>query len=496
MPYKGLESFLSKTDEQCVKDWILSLHSGSKSYVPYVLDFIEWGKAQKKKEEEEPNKRQKGKKEKKTKKTSDYWDSACGELLPRWKRLRKSKNEDAQNKFLSVIHDYVANKCDEHGKLTGAVDRQNCWAAICNFFRHNHKYNNIGKQPLPDLDSEDEDRLFRISEGDKLRAQFLGSMNVDEASFIIENAPMPYQAVFAVMLQAGFGGAEFQIFNETAWREIVNQPANLEEFPKELRSGSLAKVQIYRSKTSRRQARKYYTFLTEDAKKLIGDWLRIRPVCDLPHLFIVRQKGKRKSGEYAPVTTPLIENTMTALAKRLNLLTTQELQIHRYHITPHKLRKVFEGLCLTAGVDEWAVDFFLGHKPSRYNEVPWTTPKKMEEEYLRAVSALNIRSSPSRARSKQEMMRVAQTEFKKLLLSEKFPEREIAKIDLESKSVDEVRRMTRRRRRSATNGGHPIGARRQKVVPMKEVAKWVDNGWEFVEELSDKQVIIRSPPSA
>jgi hypothetical protein len=69
-------------------------------------------------------------------------------------------------------------------------------------------------------------------------------------------------------------------------------------------------------------------------------------------------------------------------------------------------------------------------------------------------------------------------------------------MDVEAKSMDEVRRMTRRRHRSATKGGHPNGARRQKVVSMKEVAKWVDDGWEFVEKLSDEQVIIRSPPSA
>jgi len=448
----------------------LSLREGSKTYVPYVLDFVEWGKAHK------------------------HWKSPSDDLLPRWKRLRKSKNEDAQNDFLSIIHDYVSDKSDRHGKLTGNVDRQNCWAAICNFFRHKHKYKKIGKQPLPDLDPEDEDRLFRISEGDKLRAQFIGSMNVDEANLIIENAPMPYRAVFVVMLQAGFGGAEFQIFNETAWREIVKDTANPKEFPKELRPGSLAKVQILRSKTSRRQAQTYYTYLTDDAKKLISEWLRMRPVCDLPHLFIIKQKGRRKTGTYAPVTTPLIENTMTALAKRFNMLRPQELQIHRYHITPHKLRKVFEGLCLTSGVDEWAVDFFLGHKPSRYNEVPWTTPKKMEEEYQRAVPTLNILSSPNRARSKQDMMRVAQTEFKKLVLSERFPGREITQDDVEGKSMDEIFRMTREHSRGRER--HADKVRKQKVVSMKALAKWVDSGWEFVQKVSDKQVIIRSPPSA
>lgn len=41
LPYKNLESFLSKTDEKCVRDWILDLYAGSKGYVTYVLHLIE-----------------------------------------------------------------------------------------------------------------------------------------------------------------------------------------------------------------------------------------------------------------------------------------------------------------------------------------------------------------------------------------------------------------------------------------------------------------------
>jgi len=209
---------------------------------------------------------------------------------------------------------------------------------------------------------------------------------LDETRLLIDNAPMPYRAVFMVMLQAGFGCAEFEIFNESAWREIVKDPRN----PKELKPGPPVKVLIFRSKTSRKELQKYYTFLADDAKELIDQWLKIRPESDLPHLFIIRQKGRRKTGTYAPVTTPLIENTVTTLAKRLKLLTPEELEIGRHHISPHKLRKVFEGLCLTHGVAEWTVEFFLGHKISRYNQVPWTQPDFVKREYDKAEPALNI----------------------------------------------------------------------------------------------------------
>jgi hypothetical protein len=89
------------------------------------------------------------------------------------------------------------------------------------------------------------------------------------------------------------------------------------------------------------------------------------------------------------------------------------------------------------------------------------------------------------------MMRVAQTEFKRLVLSERFPEREIAQMDVESKSMDEVLKMTNRR--SPVRERHADKVRKQKLVSMKALGKWIDNGWEFVQKVEDKQVIIRSP---
>ena len=51
-----------------------------------------------------------------------------------------------------------------------------------------------------------------------------------------------------------------------------------------LTSGGIVKVLIYRSKTSRTELQKYYTFLSDDAKNLTRQWLEMRPECNLPHL--------------------------------------------------------------------------------------------------------------------------------------------------------------------------------------------------------------------
>jgi hypothetical protein len=473
MPYKNLQSLMRKTNEQIVKDWIAGLNQGSKNYAVYMLTLIEWGRSLK------------------------HWDSA-EDMLKRWKRLRRGRDEDAQNAFLKILHDYVATKKftrkkaakekdgEKGHKATGAVDRKNCWAALCNFFSHFNA-------PLPDLTAEQEGRLFRIAEVDEQRAQFVPRMTAEEARVLVENAPMPYRAVLLVMLQSGMGGAEFEIFNKSAWQQIA---PDLPSLQRELDKPGLVKVNLFRSKTSRTQLQEYYTFLGRDAKTQTVQWLKRRPSSDLSYLFVVKQKGPRKHGDYSPVTASLIEKMVTGLAKRLRLLSPKELELQQYHIKPHRLRKVFKGICDAHGVVDWASEFFIGHKIGPYRELPWTQPELVRKEYLKAEPALNVLTGMAGVRSRQEMMRVAQTEFKRLLLSEKFSEGEIAKINLEAKSMDEVRRMARQGE-SATNGGQPVGEqRKQRVVEMSEVAKLLEGGWEFVQKLDDKQVIVRSPPSA
>jgi hypothetical protein len=478
LPYKNLKSLMKKTNEQIVKDWIAGLNEGSKNYAVYMLPLIEWGRPLK------------------------HWDSA-EDMLNCWKRLLRGKNEDARNKFVKILHDYVETKkftekkkekegagkkkdTKEERKSTGAVDRKNCWAAMCNFFTH-------FKLPLPALTSEEEGRLFRIAEVDKQMAQFIPRMTPEETRIIIENAPMPYRAILTVMLQSGMGGAEFETFNQSAWQQIAPDLLSLE---RQLHKPGPVKFQLYRSKTSQTKIQQYYTFLGGDAKTQTLQWLKRRPDSNLSSIFVVRQKGPKKHGDYSPVTASLIEKMMTDLAKRLGLLSPQELKLQRYHIRPHRLRKVFKGICDAHHVVDWASEFFIGHNIGPYRELPWTDPEQVRKEYLKAEPGLNILTGMAAVRSKQEMMRIAQTEFKRLLLSEKFSEDEIAKMNLETKTMDEIRRMARQGEPS-TNGGQQVGEqRKQRIVEMSEVAKLLDGGWEFVQKLSDKQVIVRSPPSA
>jgi len=455
-----------------VKDWIAGLNEGSKNYAVYVLALIDWGKAE------------------------EHWQSA-EDMLNRWKRLRRGRNEDARNEFVKIFHDYVETKkfsrkkSDDKGpakekdgeekrKATGAVDRKNCWAAICNFFSH-------FLMSLPKLTPEQEGRLFRVAEVDKLRGQFVPRMTAEETKVVIENAPMPYRAALMVMLQSGMGGAEFQIFNESAWLQIA---PNLPSLRQQLDKPGPVKVKLYRSKTSRTEIQEYYTFLGRDAKTQTMQWLKMRPNCDLPYIFVVRQKGPKKHGDYSPVTTSLIEKMVTDLAKRLDLLSAEELKLQRYHIRPHRLRKVFKGICDEHGVIDWASEFFHGHKIGTYRELPWTNPELVRKEYLKAEPGLNLLSNPKVSR--EETRRSNRADFnRQWLLISNVPEKEFADLDLASMTTKEVKELA-----AEKGSAQPTAAnsrqvpQKEKVVAMAAVKRWLDRGWHYVGPLRKGEAII------
>jgi len=38
------------------------------------------------------------------------------------------------------------------------------------------------------------------------------------------------------------------------------------------------------------------------------------------------------------------------------------------------------------------------------------------------------------------------------------------------------------------NNGHP-----QKIIPVKELRKYIEEGWEYIRDLGDKEAIVRLP---
>ena len=138
----------------------------------------------------------------------------------------------------------------------------------------------------------------------------------------------------------------------------------------------------------------------------------------------------------------------------------------------------------------------MGHDIDRlkYDKSPDVFPDLYRDEYKKVEPYLNILSNPSGQRaSLDEARRAAREEFTRMRLAPYYSQTEIAGMNPSEMSVEDVdRRIAERKAASrATDGGQPVA--RQKVIPLNELSKWVDNGWEFVQALpTTGQAVVRA----
>jgi len=185
-----------------------------------------------------------------------------------------------------------------------------------------------------------------------------------------------------VLFQGAMGLAEFEEFNDICWKSIVDK----------LDKPGPVRVDLYRRKTSGNKGQKYYTFLGEDAKTLIREWLSMRPKVLPRYLFITFNKRKSK---YVPLTGRQLAEFITKLAKKLGLI--QDTGLGRYHIHAHEFRDLFKSLCTLSGINPVASEFFLGHKIDKlgYDKSPEYDEEWFRREYMKVEPKLNVLSNPS-----------------------------------------------------------------------------------------------------
>jgi len=260
-------------------------------------------------------------------------------------------------RHVDVLKEYIRSKG------TGAKDKRNTWCAVRSFYAFH-------RLPLPDITRSEASRLFEPNGRDKRRSIELAPLMVEDLRTLILNSPHPYRAVFTTMFQSAMGLAEFEIFNRYGWRRVVE---NLDK-PGPVR------VDLYREKTSRTAVKKYYTFIGEDAKSQIREWLRIRPETDCDALFVTYNKNRRK---WVPVRGKQIGEMITKISKRIGLIKPNGLG--RYRIHAHEFRDLFKSLCTLSGVNQVASEFFLGHSIDRlgYDKSPEYDEEWFRKEYMK-----------------------------------------------------------------------------------------------------------------
>jgi len=405
-----------------------------------------------------------------------YWSSA-GEMLRDYESIKDPKE---RYRHVDVLKEYIRSKG------TGMKDKRNTWCAVRSFYAFH-------RLPLPDITRSEASRLFEPNGRDKRRSIELAPLMVDDLRSLILNSPHPYRAVFTTMFQSAMGLAEFEIFNRYGWRRVVenlNKPGPI-------------RVDLYREKTSRTAVKKYYTFIGEDAKSQIREWLRIRPETDCDALFVTYNKNRR---EWVPVRGKQIGEMITKISKRIGLIKPNGLD--RYRIHAHEFRDLFKSLCTLSGVNQVASEFFLGHSIDRlgYDKSPEYDEEWFRKEYMKVEPRLNIISNPTGETlekrietSKNEAVIEAVRSFARALGIDPMRIRIERQMEMGRELTwDEEFKLLQDQIRKLVV--HPVklngdNSRRYetKLVTEKELVDHLNDGWEIVKELSSGKIIIKRP---
>jgi len=90
-------------------------------------------------------------------------------------------------------------------------------------------------------------------------------------------------------------------------------------------------------------------------------------------------------------------------------------------------------------------------------------------------------------------MEDARLEFRRqLLIVAGYSEDDVAKVELEKLSDDDIRnRIKERLLKENNNNANNSRTLRQKVVPLDEVENYVEAGWEYVSQLPNGKAIVK-----
>lgn len=456
MPYKGLESL--KIDEDCIGKWLGELNPRTAlGYGSYFLRYRDWFKGR-------------------------YWPSARA-MLEEYRCL----DEMGRYKHVDALKEHAMSKG------TGSSDRRNTWYAAKSFYSYH-------RLPLPPIPRSESSRLFGLSREDKRRAMELVPLSVEDVRKLVSNAPQPYKAAFTVMFQGAMGLSEFTMFNLEGWRKVVER----------LDEKGPARIDLYREKTSRTSVSKYYTFIGEDGKQQIREWLKVRPDVE-GALFVVYNKNRE---EWVPLRPSSIGNAVTRVAKRSGLIKPNGL--NRYHVHAHEFRDLFKSLCTLNGVAPVASELFLGHSIDKlgYDKSPQYSEKWFKENYAKVEPKLNLLSNPSGENlaerieaSKGEAVAEAIKSFARALgidpLRVRIERQKEAgrepTLDEEVEAIQgEISRLIThpyRLKAAESHGDSHANNRRYetRLVTEEELLPHLNEGWDIVKELSNGKIAVKRP---
>jgi len=238
------------------------------------------------------------------------------------------------------------------------------------------------------------------------------------------------------------------------------------------------------SKTRKR----YFTFLGPEGCQYLKDYLE------------ERMRRGEVLGQKTPIITPAKENDRSRREhiRTINIgdMIRKAIRKSGLNQRPYVLRAYFDTQLMMAESKGLILrdfrQFFMGHTGDiehRYTlnkgKLPENTIEEMRNSYQKSLKFLE---TENKGISESEMDKTIKDLKTSMLVLAGFSEEEIEKEKLlELSNEDLIKKIDEKRIKQINNGNS------QKVVSMREVRQFIEQGWEFVANINSKEAIIKVP---
>jgi integrase len=236
---------------------------------------------------------------------------------------------------------------------------------------------------------------------------------------------------------------------------------------------------IVRSELSKAK-NQYITFLSEEGCNYLKDYLEERML-----------EGENITPE-SPLITPKLK--MKPFIRTVNIGDTIRLAIRSagFPCRPYVLRSFFDTQLMMAESKGHVIrdhrTFWMGHRGDIENRYT-TNRKRLPEDVIENMRESYRKSQPylqtDKAVGKEDIDRKIQ---RAVLMISGFKEEEIEDLHPSDMTEDELFELARKKLTETS-----LNQNKQKVVPVDNVAQHIEQGWEFVAELSNHKAVIRLP---
>jgi len=396
--------------------------------------------------------------------TADVYFRRLGSFCQRFGKTPKALASMSKGDLYNLMLDYVSSM-EKDGYAGGYIE--STLKAVKSWLSHNgldirRKVKIKGARDTPSLRDE------RVPTGDELRRIFLsGDKKARAACVLVAHCGLRIKTL------GNYEGRDGLRVRDLPEMRVEGDSVDFEQVPT---------VVIVRRELSKTR-HQYFTFLGEEGCEYLKNYLEDR-----------MREGEEIALD-SPIITPKLRLKPFVRAVNIGDMIRGAIRGAGFRWRPYVLRSYFDTQLMLAESKGLVLrdyrQFWMGHKgdiENRYTpnkaKLPGTVIDDMREAYRRSQEYLQ---TTKREEGSEE--RLVQAFRKQLLLVAGFSQDEVGKMDISSMNDKELQDVVRKKLLSTETNNNT----KQKVVDIDEVERYLDQGWEYVANLSNKKILIKTP---